>query len=100
MKIVVKWSGKEYEIDNLSQSDTVATLKEVIRKRTGVLPERQKLLNLKYKGENGPKFSFHYNLMYILFTCHCCLIAELSSLPRRFIDDYYYFPSLLSAISN
>ncbi|KAE8738727.1 hypothetical protein FOCC_FOCC015773 [Frankliniella occidentalis] len=51
IKIVVKWSGKEYEIDSLSSTDTVATLKETIRKRTGVLPERQKLLNLKHKGK-------------------------------------------------
>ncbi|KAJ1522510.1 hypothetical protein ONE63_001700 [Megalurothrips usitatus] len=52
LKIVVKWSGKEYEIDSLSPTDTVASLKDTIRKRTGVLPERQKLLNLKHKGKN------------------------------------------------
>lgn len=58
-KVVVKWSGKEFQVDTLSQSDTVGALKDVIRKLTGVLPERQKLLNLKYKGENRSS----------LFTC-------------------------------
>lgn len=50
-KFVVKWSGKEYELCNLSDSDSVATLKEAIHKETGVRPERQKLLNLKFKGK-------------------------------------------------
>lgn len=49
--IVVKWSGKEYNINNLSESDTVQTLKNAIQKETGVRPERQKLLNLKLKGK-------------------------------------------------
>ncbi|XP_033209304.1 ubiquitin-like domain-containing CTD phosphatase 1 [Belonocnema kinseyi] len=50
-KITVKWSGKEYEICNILESDTVLTLKERIHKETGVRPERQKLLNLKFKGK-------------------------------------------------
>lgn len=50
VKIVVKWSGKEYEICNLSESDSISTLKSAIHKETGVRPERQKLLNLKLKG--------------------------------------------------
>ena len=49
--IVVKWSGKEYVIDNFSNSDTVQHLKAIIAKKTNVLPERQKLLGLKYKGK-------------------------------------------------
>ena len=49
--IVVKWSGKEYVIDNFSNSDTVHHLKAIIAKKTNVLPERQKLLGLKYKGK-------------------------------------------------
>lgn len=49
-KITVKWSGKEYEIASIFDSDTVLTLKERIHKETGVRPERQKLLNLKFKG--------------------------------------------------
>lgn len=51
VKLVVKWSGKEYEITDLSGSDTVETLREVIHKLTGVRPNRQKLLNLKHKGK-------------------------------------------------
>lgn len=50
LRIVVKWSGKEYEIGDLLESDTVFNLKERIHKETGVRPERQKLLNLKLKG--------------------------------------------------
>ena len=52
LSIVIKWSGKEYTIDGLSQADTVKQLKELIKGKTGVLPERQKLLGLKYKGTN------------------------------------------------
>ncbi|XP_067009192.2 ubiquitin-like domain-containing CTD phosphatase 1 [Anabrus simplex] len=51
IKVIVKWSGKEYEISDLSESDTVSTLKNAIHKETCVLPERQKLLNLKFKGK-------------------------------------------------
>lgn len=50
LHIVIKWSGKEYNISNLSESDTVQSLKNAIHKETGVRPERQKLLNLKLKG--------------------------------------------------
>lgn len=48
-KVFVKWSGKEYEVD-VSENDTVEDLKNAIQKQTGVKPERQKLLNLKFKG--------------------------------------------------
>lgn len=50
IKLGVKWNGKEFELDNLSENDSIATLKDVIFKQTGVRPERQKLLNLKLKG--------------------------------------------------
>lgn len=50
LKILVKWSGKEYEVA-LSENDTVADLKTLIHKETGVRPDRQKLLNLKLKGK-------------------------------------------------
>ena len=49
--VTIKWSGKEYSIDKLLPTDTVGYLKEVIKEKTGVLPERQKLLGLKYKGK-------------------------------------------------
>lgn len=62
--IIVKWSGKEYPITDLTDQDTVAVLKHEIFKKTQVRPERQKLLNLKYKGTpfrylrttNGPPY--------------------------------------------
>lgn len=48
--VIVKWSGKEYPIAHLSPSETVRYLKDLIKEKTGVLPERQKLLGLKFKG--------------------------------------------------
>ena len=50
-EIVVKWGGDEYKIIGLKEDQTVKELKLEIQKQTGVLPERQKLLGLKYKGE-------------------------------------------------
>lgn len=62
-KIIVKWSGKEYEV-TLTENDTVADLKEAIQKATGVRPDRQKLLNLKLKGNAvGAMNSFHKNAL-------------------------------------
>lgn len=54
VNVVVKWSGKEYSILDLTEQDSVAILKHEIFKRTQVRPERQKLLNLKYKGKFAP----------------------------------------------
>ena len=48
---IVKWAGKEYAIDNLAVSSTVKDLKFAIQAKTNVLPERQKLLNLRFKGK-------------------------------------------------
>lgn len=50
VSIIVKWNGKEYPITDLSDQETVAVLKHEIARLTNVRPERQKLLNLKYKG--------------------------------------------------
>jgi len=49
--VIVKWAGKEFHIENLLPSDTVESLKVKIMEKTGVKPERQKLLNLKFKGK-------------------------------------------------
>jgi len=49
--LIIKWSGSEYPIDGLSDSDSVLDLKNLICKATGVLPHRQKLLGLKMKGK-------------------------------------------------
>ncbi|KAL1494582.1 hypothetical protein ABEB36_010157 [Hypothenemus hampei] len=48
--LIVKWSGKEYEV-YISEDDTVADLKREIMYKTAVRPERQKLLNLILKGK-------------------------------------------------
>lgn len=50
ISIIVKWCGKEYTISDCVNSDTVGVLRHEIFKKTQVRPERQKLLNLKYKG--------------------------------------------------
>lgn len=63
VKLIVKWSGKEYEIESLSENDIVATLKDAIFKKTGVRPERQKLLNLKHKGLTR-LYLLNYNLYF------------------------------------
>lgn len=47
--LIIKWCGKEYKIE-WSENDTISTLKSEIHRQTGVRPDRQKLLNLKLKG--------------------------------------------------
>lgn len=61
-KIIVKWSGKEYEVE-LTENDTVLSLKQAIHKQTGVRPDRQKLLNLNFKGN---KQKYQYKMMSLL----------------------------------
>lgn len=51
LSIILKWCGKEYSLE-LTNQDTVAILKHEIYKQTSVRPERQKLINLKYKGKS------------------------------------------------
>lgn len=51
VSVIIKWGGQEYSISSLSEEDTVLDLKQSIKTLTGVLPERQKLLGLKVKGE-------------------------------------------------
>ena len=51
VNLVVKWAGKEYQIENLPLSSTVQHLKSAIQAKTNVLPTRQKLLNLRFKGK-------------------------------------------------
>ncbi|GBP35634.1 Ubiquitin-like domain-containing CTD phosphatase 1 [Eumeta japonica] len=48
---VVKWNGQEYELPELTPTDSVAMLKSAIENATRVRPERQKLLNIKYQGK-------------------------------------------------
>ena len=51
--LVIKWAGKEYQIEGLQADTTVLNLKQLIQEKTNVLPARQKLLNLKLKGMYG-----------------------------------------------
>lgn len=53
VSVIIKWGGQEYSISSLSEEDTVMDLKQSIKTLTGVLPERQKLLGLKVKGEGA-----------------------------------------------
>ena len=50
ISLMVKWAGKEYSVEEIEPTDTVMDLKVKIMEKTGVRPERQKLLNLKVKG--------------------------------------------------
>ena len=50
MDLIVKWNNKEYDISFVRENDCIGALKELIFDVTGVRPERQKLLNLRYKG--------------------------------------------------
>lgn len=52
LPIIVKWGGQEYSVTTLSEDDTVLDLKQFLKTLTGVLPERQKLLGLKVKGNS------------------------------------------------
>ena len=47
---VIKWSGADYAV-SVEDSQTVADLKNVVFNRTGVRPDRQKLLGLKAAGK-------------------------------------------------
>jgi hypothetical protein len=49
--VVIKWAGKEIELQDISPLKTVRDLKGLIHAKTGVQPERQKLLNLNFKGK-------------------------------------------------
>ncbi|CAL7937899.1 unnamed protein product [Xylocopa violacea] len=48
-KIIIVWGRKKIEIPDVNLGDTVRGLKERIHKETDILPERQKLLNLRTK---------------------------------------------------
>ncbi len=50
LSLIVKWSSNEYVIDSITSEDTVNDIKNMIYKKTGVKPERQKLIGLKTNG--------------------------------------------------
>jgi len=83
LRIVVKWSGKEYDILDIQEEDTVLALKERIHRETGVRPERQKLLNLKFKGYvlncfdrslNFDRSLTQSEILILLYNCLKCII--------------------------
>ena len=49
--VSVKWNGNSYTLKNIDLDLSVKELKLLIAEQTNVLPPRQKLLNLKCKGE-------------------------------------------------
>ena len=51
ISITIKWSGKEISLEDVSLTSTVVDLKDLIADKTNVLPDRQKLLNLRFKGQ-------------------------------------------------
>uniref|UniRef100_A0A0A9X4J1 Ubiquitin-like domain-containing CTD phosphatase 1 n=1 Tax=Lygus hesperus TaxID=30085 RepID=A0A0A9X4J1_LYGHE len=51
LNLIVKWNNAEYVLEGLLETDNVEALKNVIFKKTGVRPERQKLLNVKFNGK-------------------------------------------------
>lgn len=64
IKLMLKWSGKEYGLE-LNEEDTVLDLKNEIEKQTGVKIERQKLLNLKFKG--NVCVCMYFGATYLIF---------------------------------
>ncbi|XP_074601845.1 ubiquitin-like domain-containing C-terminal domain phosphatase 1 [Brevipalpus obovatus] len=53
LPITIKWNKREISLDEdcIQVQDTIAQLKEVIAHKTGVQPDKQKLLGLKFKGK-------------------------------------------------
>lgn len=45
--LCVKWSGQEFQFEGLPDTTTITELKQLVYHKTGVRPERQKLLGLK-----------------------------------------------------
>nr|XP_039262618.1 ubiquitin-like domain-containing CTD phosphatase 1 [Styela clava] len=50
LSVKLKWSGSLYDLE-VDPGMKVSDLKEMVKEKTGVLPQRQKLLNLKHKGK-------------------------------------------------
>jgi hypothetical protein len=58
MSYIVKWSAKEHTV-LVDKDGTVLCLKKAIEVQTGVKVERQKLLNLKFKGVLNNNFFYN-----------------------------------------
>ena len=68
LSVIIKWGGQEYSISSLSEEDTVMDLKQSIKSLTGVLPERQKLLGLKVKGERALVITDGLCMLELMYT--------------------------------
>ena len=73
--IVIKWAGKEYPIEGLTNETSVLSLKELIYEKTNVLPARQKLLNLKHKGMYHPKIQIFNSITMTRNICQITLVV-------------------------
>ncbi|XP_065648331.1 ubiquitin-like domain-containing CTD phosphatase 1 isoform X4 [Hydra vulgaris] len=51
MNLIIKWNGKEYLLEDISEQITVLRLKEIIYEKTKVNPIHQKLLGINFKGK-------------------------------------------------
>ena len=49
ISIVIKWQGKEYQLDGLEGSTSVEDVKKQLQDKTSVRCENQKLIGLKHK---------------------------------------------------
>lgn len=53
INIVAKWGKKKVHLPDLSETTTIAQVKEILSEKTGVLPKRQKLIGLSLKNKNN-----------------------------------------------
>lgn len=98
IEISIKWSGKDFLINNLLLSHTLLDLKAEIYKQTNVKPERQKILGLKTNsGQNATDNTLLNDLKYkpgqkimMMGTCEE-KIEDVNKIPENLtevIDDF------------
>ena len=80
ISITIKWSGKEISLEDVSLTSTVADLKDLIADKTNVLPDRQKLLNLRFKGQLK-------GFNYVSFDAFGVSMVSLVHIEPTFIDN-------------
>ena len=80
ISITIKWSGKEISLEDVSLTSTVADLKDLIADKTNVLPDRQKLLNLRFKGQLK-------GFNYVSFDAFGVSMVGLVHIEPTFIDN-------------
>lgn len=82
LNLVVKWNSKEYDVGPLLGEETVGNLKDIIFHKTGVRPERQKLLNLKFKGRHTIKIKSMLKSQFLKNYVNCLLFL-LGKMPEN-----------------